>query len=154
MRPWTVTLTLDFGRRILKWAYLRNGGADCHGTKGMWVDRMQDPKVTLTLFFQGQILKNCFWGMGGLIDIKVKGYESIGCWTHYMTLNFDLTHDLDLGFSRSIIKKLYLWNGMAYWHGMKRMWVGRMLDLLSWLCDLEGWPWPWILKVKFWIAKS
>ena len=38
--------------------------------------------------------------MGGKIDMERKGFESTECWTHVVTLNFDLTHDLDLGFSR------------------------------------------------------
>ena len=38
--------------------------------------------------------------MGGPIDTEQKGYESIGCWTRYVTLTFNLTHDLGLGFSR------------------------------------------------------
>ena len=33
--------------------------------------------------------------MGWLIDMEWKGCESIGCKTHIMTLNCDLTHDLD-----------------------------------------------------------
>ena len=41
-------------------------------------------------------------GIEGSIGIERKGYESIGCWTHFGTLkNFDLTHNLDLRFSRS-----------------------------------------------------
>ena len=39
--------------------------------------------------------------MGGSIDMEPKGCESIGCYTHIVTLNFDLTHDLELGFLRS-----------------------------------------------------
>ena len=35
--------------------------------------------------------------MGGPIDMKRKGYESIGCYTYFVTLSYDL----DLGFSRS-----------------------------------------------------
>ena len=35
-----MTFTLDFQGQILKKSYLRNGMADWHGTKGMWVDRM------------------------------------------------------------------------------------------------------------------
>ena len=38
-----LTLTLDFQGHILKMLYLRNGRADWHGTKGMWVDRMLHP---------------------------------------------------------------------------------------------------------------
>ena len=38
--------------------------------------------------------------MGWPIDMERKGYESIECLTYIVTSNFDLTHDLDLGFSR------------------------------------------------------
>ena len=38
-----LTLTLDFQGQILKLLYLRNGRANWHGTKGMWVDRMLHP---------------------------------------------------------------------------------------------------------------
>ena len=38
---------------------------------------------------------------------------------------------------------------MANWHGIKGMWVDRMLNTL---CDFQlwpkPWPWPWIFKVK------
>ena len=51
--------------------------------------------MTLTLDFEGQTLKSSW------IDMEPKRYESIGCWTQVVILNFDLTHDLDLGFSRS-----------------------------------------------------
>ena len=37
--------------------------------------------------------------MGGPIDMERKGCESIGCDTHFVTFNFDLNHDIDLGFS-------------------------------------------------------
>ena len=30
-----------------------------------------------------------------IIDMEWKGCGLIGCWTHNVTLNFDLTHDLD-----------------------------------------------------------
>ena len=81
-----------------------------------------------------------------------KGCESIRirCYTHFVAFNFDLNHDLDLGFSRSTLKILYFKNGMADWHGMKGMWVDRILDPL---CDFQRsphhWPWPRNLKVKF-----
>ena len=35
-----LTLTWDFPGQILKMLYLRNGRADWHETKGMWIDRM------------------------------------------------------------------------------------------------------------------
>ena len=84
--------------------------------------------------------------MGGPIKMERKGYESIGCYTYYVTLSYDLDHR----FSRSNFEKLYLRNGRADWHGAKGMWVDRMLDPR---CDFElwphPWPWPWIFKVKF-----
>ena len=36
-------------------------------------------------------------GMVGPIDVKQKGSASVGYWAQYVTLAFDLTHDLDLG---------------------------------------------------------
>ena len=39
--------------------------------------------------------------MGWPIDMELKGCESIECWTHVVTFNVHLTHDLDRGFSRS-----------------------------------------------------
>ena len=35
--------------------------------------------------------------MVGPIDVKRKGSASVGYWVQYVTLTFDLTHDLDLG---------------------------------------------------------
>ena len=34
--------------------------------------------------------------MGGPIDMEQKGCESIGCETHIVTLNCDITHNVDL----------------------------------------------------------
>ena len=42
-----LTLTLDFQGQILKMLYLRNGRADWHGVKGMSVDRILDPILTM-----------------------------------------------------------------------------------------------------------
>ena len=60
-----------------------------------------------------------------------------------------LTFTMD--FQGQILKILCHRNGRAEWHGMKRMWVDRILDPH---CDFELWPhpWPWplIFKVKFW----
>ena len=39
--------------------------------------------------------------MVGLIDVKQRGGASVGYWVNYVTLTFDLTHDLDLVVSRS-----------------------------------------------------
>ena len=35
--------------------------------------------------------------MVGPIDVKQKGSASVGYWVQYVTLTFDVTHDLDLG---------------------------------------------------------
>ena len=35
-------------------------------------------------------------GMVAPIDVKQKGSVLVGCWVQYVTLTFDLTHDLDL----------------------------------------------------------
>ena len=45
-----LTLTLDFQGQILKMLYFRNGRANWHGTKGMWVDRMLDPHCDFELW--------------------------------------------------------------------------------------------------------
>ena len=100
-----------------------------------------------TWIFKVKFWKCCISGMGGPIDMEQKGCESIGCYTHFVTSNFDLN---------SLIFKIKFWkscirNGMADSHGTKGMWVDRMLDPC---CDLQHsphpWPWPWIFKVKVW----
>ena len=105
-----MTLTLDFEGQIMKMMYLRNGMADWHGTKGMWVDRMLHTLCDFQLWPQPWpwpwIFKVKFWkshisGMGWPIDMEWKGCESIECWTCVMTFNVPLTHDLDLGLWRS-----------------------------------------------------
>ena len=106
-----LTLTLDFHGQILKiLRNLRKGRADWHGTKGMWVDRMLHPLCD----FQRsphpwpwpRIFKVKFWkshisGMGWPIDMELRGCEWVECLTHVVTFNVHLTHDIDLGFSRS-----------------------------------------------------
>ena len=105
-----LTLTLDFQGQFFKMPYLRNGIADWHGTKGMWVDRMLHPLCDFQLWphpwpwpwiFKVKFWKSRISGMGWPIDMEWKGCESTECWTHVMTLNVHFTHDLYLGFSRS-----------------------------------------------------
>ena len=43
-------VTLDFQGQIPKMLYFRNGRADWHGTKGMFVDRMLDPHCDFELW--------------------------------------------------------------------------------------------------------
>ena len=119
--PLTHDLTLDFQGQTLKKSYLRNGMADWHGIKGMWVDRMLDPCCDFQCpphtwpwlwIFKVKFWKCCISGMGGPIDMERKGCESIGCYIHFVTFNFDLNHDLDLGFSRSNFEKVI--SGMGW----------------------------------------
>ena len=155
-----MTLTLDFQGQILKKSYLRNGMANWHGIKGMWVDRMLDPCCDFQCpphpwpwpwIFKVKFGKCCISGMGGTIDMERKGCESIGCYTTLWLSTLTSTMTFILDFQSQILKKSYLRNGMADWLGMKGMWVDRMLDPC---CDFQlyprPWPWPWIFKVKFW----
>ena len=74
--------------------------------------------MTFTLDFQGQILKSRISGKGWPIDMKRKGCESIECWTHGVTFNVHLTHDIDLGFSRSNFEFALSrdWEGRLTWN--------------------------------------
>ena len=101
--------------------------------------------------FKVKFWKCCISGLEGPIDMERKGCESIGCYTHFVTVNVPLTHDLDLGFSRSNFEKVVSqeWDGRLTW--TKGMWVDRVLHLLcDFQCPPHPWPWPWIFKVKFW----
>ena len=70
-------------------------------------------------------------GMVGPIDVKRKGGASVGYWVNYVTLTFDLTHDLDLVVSRSKFEIALFEEWGTDWHGMKGMWVD------------DSWPWLW-----------
>ena len=98
---WTVTssitLTLHFQGQILKILYPWSGVASWHGTKKMWVKSKSVPLCDwiltspMTLEFQWQIFKNPrLSGMGGFTDMDRKECESLGCWTHYETLSYNL----------------------------------------------------------------
>ena len=68
--------------------------------------------------FKVKFWKCCISGMEGTIDMEQKGCESIGCYTHFVTFNNPLTHDLDLGFSRSNFEKVVsqAWDGRLTWN--------------------------------------
>ena len=51
----------------------------------------------MRFFFKVKIYFGHISGMVGPIDVKRKGSASVGYWVQYVTLTFDLTHDLDLG---------------------------------------------------------
>ena len=122
-----MTLTLDFKGQILKMLYLRIGRADWHETKGMWIDRMlhllcdfQCPPHPWPWpwIFKVKFWKCCISGMEWPIDMERKRYDWIGCDTHFVTFNIPLTHDLDLGFSRSNFEKVISqeWDGRFTWN--------------------------------------
>ena len=106
--------------------------------------------LTLTLDFQGQILKMLYLRNGRADWHGTKGMSQYDArptlWLWTVTSPMTLTLD----FQGQILKMLYLKNGRADWHGTKGMWVDRVLDPH---CDFELWPhqWPWslIFKVKF-----
>ena len=56
--------------------------------------------------------------MEGPIDMERKWCESIGCYTHFVTFNIPLTHDLDLEFFRSNFEKVISqeWDGLLTWN--------------------------------------
>ena len=159
-----MTWTSDFQGQILKNSYLRNWRADWHGTKGMWVDRMLHPLCDFQLWpkpwpwpwiFKVKFWKSRILWMGWPIDMERNGCELIECWTHVVTFNVHLTHDLDLGFSRSNFEKVISQELEGRLTGKKKgMWVDRMLHPL---CDFQlwpkPWPWPWIFMVKFWKSR-
>ena len=74
--------------------------------------------LTLTLDFQGQILKKSYLRNGMADWHGRKGCESIGCYIYFVTFNVHLTHDLDLGFSRSNFENAVSqeWKGRLTWN--------------------------------------
>ena len=89
--------------------------------------------MTLTLDFEGQILKKLYH-RNKWIDMELIGCESLGCWTQVVTLNFDLTHDLDLGFSRSNFNSHILGMGRSVDLEWKTYELDAMLDA-QWACS-------------------
>ena len=55
---------------------------------------------------------------GRLPNLQNPYLESIGCYTHFVIFNVPLTHDLDLGFSRSNFEKVFSdeWDGRLTWN--------------------------------------
>ena len=95
-----------------------------HGTIGTWIDRMLIPLCDLELWswpwtFKVKSNQSHIPRMGGSINMGRKGCESIGCWTQYVTLIFNLTHDLEFGFSRLNFQIAIAqdWKGQLTWNG-------------------------------------
>ena len=123
--PWPWIFKVIFFKQL----HLRNGGRSTGGMTGIWVDRLLYVICDTELWLRPWILKVKFWkssiiGIRWWIEMEPKGCESIGCRTQVMTLNFDLTNDLDLGFSRSNSNSHILW-------------VGRSIDLEWKRCELD-----------------
>ena len=74
--------------------------------------------LTLTWIFKVKFWKCCISGMERPIDMEWKGCESIRYYTHFVTFHAPLTHDLDLGFSRSNFEKVLSqeWDDRLTWN--------------------------------------
>ena len=68
--------------------------------------------------FKVKLWKRRMWGIAWPIDMKWKGCESIECCTHVVTFDVHLTHDLNLGFSRSKFENAVSqeWDGRLTWN--------------------------------------
>ena len=115
-----VTLSFDFDRGYSIMNTIKGGMA------GIWVDRLLYQICDIELWLRPWILKVKFW-KSSIIVIRgwiEKGCDSIGCWTQVMTLNFDLTHDLDLGFSRSNFNShIFGMEGRLTWNERDVSWI-------------------------------
>ena len=102
--------------------------------------------MTLTLDFQGQILKMLYFRNvmvdwhGRYVERDVSFKE---CWTHIVTFNVHLSHDHDLGFSRSIFLIAIYRNARAHRHWTKTTRVDRVLSVPT------MWPSAMILTSDF-----
>ena len=100
-----LTLTLDFQGQILKMLYQEL--------------RTVTSPMTLTLNYQGQILKKGRNSrMGYPIDMEQKGCESTEGWSHVVTCNFVLNHDLNIEFSTLNLEIAVPqeWDGRSTWN--------------------------------------
>ena len=80
-----------------------------------------------------------------LTDMKWKGGP---CWVNYVTLTFDLTHDLDLGFFMVIFRNS-CFSGIFIWLMWNKQKTNQIDTGPTGLCT-HAWPWPWSFKVKVW----
>ena len=103
-------LDLGFSRSNFEIAVSQEWEARLTWKKGMWVDRMLNSHCDIELWphpwpwpwiFKVNFWNSCISGTGEPINMERKGYESIGCYTYYVTLSYDF----DLGFWRSNFKK-------------------------------------------------
>ena len=123
-----LNLSLSWIFKVKFWkSHIRNGMADWHGIKGIWIDRMLDPCCDChrsphpwpsPWIFKVKFWKSHILWMGWPIDMERNGCESIECSTHDGTFNIHLFYDLDLGFSRSYFEKVLSqeWDGWLTWN--------------------------------------
>ena len=153
-----LALTLNFQGQILKMFYLRNGRADWHGTKKMWIDRMLHPFCDFHFdlnhdhalgFSKSNFEKVVSQGWDGWLTWNERDVSRQNAGLMLWLSTFTSPMTLTLDFQGQISKKLYLRDGMADWHGTKGMWVDRMSDTC---CDFQHspqpWAWPWIFLCK------
>ena len=81
-------------------------------------------------------------GMVGLIDVKWKGGASVGHWVNYVTLTFDLTHDLDLWFFKVKFQNSCIW-GIVIWLMWNKKKANQLVTGLTSQYGLALWPHPW-----------
>ena len=99
---------------------------------GLWPHPWPEPWI-----FKVKIWNRHISVMGEPTDMEWKGFVSIGCWTHYVTLTCQ----------GQIFKQPYVKNGRAdlTWNKLN---VGEY-DVRPTKFLPHPWPWPWIFKVKF-----
>ena len=106
---------LDFQGKIFKLLYLRNGVSNWQETKVIWIEAVLDPLDDLDLWpaydLDLRFSRSNFQTVSSQEEVclarsawhEMKGIwiQLIRCWTQYITLTFDPTHDFDLWFLRS-----------------------------------------------------
>ena len=136
-------LDLGFSRSNLRITVSREWEGDWHGTKVMWVVKILNPPLrdlelrSWSWTFKVKLWIGCIPRMRGPADMERKGCESAGCWTHYVTLTFDLTPwpwtwFFKVKFSNSLISGM---GGSVYFEG-KECGSDMMLDPLICTFDL------------------
>ena len=76
--------------------------------------------------------------MIGPINVKRKGGASVGYWANYVTLTFDLTHDIDLVVSRSNFE-IALFEEWVGWLRWNKRDVSRSFMTMTVTCGLPWW---------------
>ena len=92
-------------------------------------------------FFKAKHSLGHISGMVGPNDVKRKGGASLGYWVNYVTLTFDLIHDLDLWFFKVKFQNSCIW-GIVIWLKQKenksvRYWVECMVLPFDHTHDLD-----------------